>query len=310
MAWARIAALWLTALCLAGCDLGVPTGAAPHPLAPPHPPAPPVGADPSAFTGFATLPSTGAVVLQGQGIAAPYVLDANGAVTVAAIPPSGAARLILDRGGGQTRAMTLETGGLRSVIDTRNGGQMLRQGGMVRAADASGTSLALLADEGANGYGYQTHGVWVTGYGTGSGQVAVASVGALSPADAARAVLPLGGTASYAGQSTGVARDGAGTPYFTRSTVTVSTDFRSLGLTSSGTLATNANSLAEAPMPQLDFVASAQVAGSGFSGTVAGAGMTGALNGAFYGGMAEELGGVFSASGAGMAYAGAFGARR
>ena len=178
-------------------------------------------------------------------------------------------------------------------------------GGYIGLTTSDGRSLALLADDVAQGFEYQTYGAWVTGYGTGSGTVGAGSYGAATSS----ANVPTGQVANYSGTSAGIARRADGQPYVTVSSVTVSTDFATAGISSSGTEATNINTQVTGPAPELDFSGNGPVADGQFSVDVSGIATTGIADGIFYGPAANEVGGTYQLTGSGgVANSGSFGA--
>lgn len=176
---------------------------------------------------------------------------------------------------------------------------------------ADGTKFALMADPVENGWEYQSFGVWTTGVGTGSGTHGAASVGSPTPAGS----IPTSGFFTYIGIAGGRHVTSDGSYYFTLATMNTTVNFatRQLGFTTSITLETP-NLFTSTPNNSLNMNgALSYVAGSNqFSGVVSTAGgMTGTAKGRFYGPAAQEIGGTFSVTGAGVqAYGGAFGGVR
>jgi hypothetical protein len=172
-------------------------------------------------------------------------------------------------------------------------------------------NYAIMADPGQIGWNYQSFGVWTTGAGSGSGTFGAASVGSATPAGS----IPTSGSATYNGYAGGrhVASDG--TYYYTLASMTTSANF-----------ATRQLSFATPYTEQTgDFVTSATNSSLNMTGTLSYApgsnqfsgsistdgGMTGTATGRFYGPSAQEIGGTFSATGAGLqSYGGAFGGKR
>jgi len=119
------------------------------------------------------------------------------------------------------------------------------------------------------------------------------------------ATLP-GGSATYRGNSVGLVSNGTQTA-ITTSDVTVETDFSSVTVTSSGTLAQIAeDGFGTETASDLDFTATGTVTGTGYAAS--GGAMQ--VDGTFYGPNAEETGGVFRGTPGGANYGGAFGAAR
>jgi hypothetical protein len=157
------------------------------------------------------------------------------------------------------------------------------------------------------GHQYQSFGAWNERVDASRGQITVWSQGQPTPAQG----IPASGSATFQGRLSGVYVSPAGLGATAASDLKVSADFgaRSLGFASSGT------TVSGAAAPNLDLRGTLTYApGQGrFSGSLANASGTlrGATNGQFYGPRAEELGGVFAASGAGAErFVGAYGAKR
>lgn len=184
--------------------------------------------------------------------------------------------------------------------------------GIVGALSADETRIVLAADPYALGWDYQSFGVWLTGYDTGSGRVGVLSAGAVTPASA----VPTSGSATYLGAVAGLYVDGTGLDHVALADLQITADFGSRSLdfrTANTTVGVISDGYAYSNAA-LDLSGSLNYAAgsSTFSGEISsGGGMTGKADGRFYGPRAEEVGGVFAVTGAGQsAYAGAFGARR
>lgn len=179
---------------------------------------------------------------------------------------------------------------------------------------ANGEDYILSANPYDFGWDYQTFGTWVTGAGTGSGTVGVASIGWTTSASS----VPTTGTATYTGYTGGRYAGSDGTEYFTSSNLSASANFasRSIGVATTNTYKTTSLSSPGSADSNLNFTGTATYsAGSNqFSGAMTtGSGLTGTLTGLFYGPSAEEIGGTFgfqAGSGVPETYAGSFGAER
>lgn len=177
---------------------------------------------------------------------------------------------------------------------------------------ADGTNIVLMADPlGPNAFSFQSYGIWATGVGTGSGTYGAASVGAPSPAG----VIPTEGLATYSGAAGGrhVAIDGS--VFFTTADMETSADFfrRELTFTTR-----NTRQVVDVVSGLSTFNDALNMTGTlnlipgtnQFSGAVNTFGnvMSGTATGRFYGPAAQEIGGTFSTTGAGVqSYSGAFG---
>jgi hypothetical protein len=183
------------------------------------------------------------------------------------------------------------------------------------AYDAAGSNVAIAADptDASLNWEYQTFGVWETGRGTGSGTFGGISVGAPT----AGSSIPTVGGSIFTGYTGGAYVDAAGTnDYITISDLDVNVDFinRQLFLTTTNTVkldATTLSNLTTANNLNMTGLLTYAAGTNLFTGNLtATGGMTGTTTGQFYGPNAEELGGVFSLTGAGMeSYAGAYGAK-
>lgn len=180
------------------------------------------------------------------------------------------------------------------------------------AVNSAGTSVALAADPGAQGWNYQSFGVWETGMGTGSGSAGVMSVGAPTTGPA----IPTSGTATFIGKLGGLYVDAAGNNFVTASNVSVNANFgtRTLGLSSTGTnKSPDLLTTSSAPNLNLTGTLTYSAGTNSFAGTLTnGSTLSGTSTGRFYGPNAEELGGVFILkAGSGVeTYGGAYGAKR
>jgi hypothetical protein len=173
------------------------------------------------------------------------------------------------------------------------------------------TRYAIMADPTQIGWEYQSFGIWTTGAGTGSGTYGAGSVGTPTPAGS----IPTSGLGTYVGYAGGrhVAADGS--YYFTLAAMQTTVNFatRQLGFSTPYTEQTP-DLVSSAANSSLNMTGTLTYsAGSNqFSGPVSTAGgMTGTAKGRFYGPSAQEIGGTFSVTGAGVqSYGGAFGGAR
>jgi hypothetical protein len=183
------------------------------------------------------------------------------------------------------------------------------------ATDAAGASIGVVINA-ANpqvDWDYQTFGLWETGLDTGSGTVGAITVGSLTPGSD----IPKTGSATFKGVSGGIYLNAAGTKdYITASALTAEVDFlgRTIDLKTADT--TKLDSVSGTPVLDQSLnmtgTLSYQPNVNSFTGAVATTGgLTGKSTGQFYGPAAQELGGVFSLTGAGMEnYAGGYGAKK
>ena len=179
-----------------------------------------------------------------------------------------------------------------------------------RAGD--GVEVRMIANPYAQGWNYQSFGVWNT-QGMTAGRINSLSFGSVTPASA----VPSSGTASFVGKLGGVYVSASGDASMASADVRVQADFgnRSLGFASSGTRLTQ-DLKGTTPAPHLDLAGTLTYspAANSFAGPLrnAGATMSGSTTGRYYGPAAQELGGVFTIKSANTAetLTGAYGARR
>lgn len=179
-----------------------------------------------------------------------------------------------------------------------------------RVGDA--TQTAVIANPYAQGWNYQSFGIWNT-HGPSTRQIAAFSFGAPTPASS----VPSSGTATFIGKLGAVYVSPSGEGSMASAELRVNADFgnRSLAFTSSGTrLTQDLRTSIAAPNLNLNGTLSYSPASNAFSGTLTTAGglMSGTSSGRYYGPAAQELGGVFAvkSSASSEALTGAYGAKR
>jgi hypothetical protein len=169
--------------------------------------------------------------------------------------------------------------------------------------------LALIASPSAQGYNYQTFGVWITLRASGSGRIGTLSVGSITPGTS----VPNVGTATYFGDLGGLYIAPDGTDFLAFADVQVDADFllNALDFQSFNTEITR-DLQTFTPASTLNLNGTLGYGGSSeFSGTViAAGGLVGEADGSFYGPNAEELGGSFHLRNGLETYVGSFGAVR
>lgn len=219
--------------------------------------------------------------------------DANGNATAVTLSPAGGSPVSWSRTNGDTFGQLI----LNSNIDA--------------VVSADRTKIGLAANPYDYNWDYQTFGIWTTGAGTGSGTFGAMSIGAQTSGGA----IPTSGTATYSGYTGGRYVNGTGDYWFTSSAMTAAANFgtRSVAFATTGTQITpdliNVSNNSNLNMSgTLTYAAATnQITGS----VTTTGGLTGSVNGRFYGPSAQEIGGTFSVTGAGLqGYAGAFGGKR
>ncbi len=189
-------------------------------------------------------------------------------------------------------------------------------GNVVYGYDAAGTKFVIASDplNVGNNWNYQTFGIWETGRGTGSGTAGAVSVGAAT----AGSSIPTSGTATYSGHFGGASSDANGVDVITTGSASVLADFANRSLAFSTTGSKYVSPVASTPSwinkSSLDMTGTLtySAATNSFSGAVSDSFIgSGTATGKFYGPNAEEIGGVFSLTGAGtLVHAGGFGAKK
>jgi hypothetical protein len=173
----------------------------------------------------------------------------------------------------------------------------------------------LVADPAAMGFEFQTFGIWASGLDTGTGRAGAASFGRATPVSS----LPVAGNATYIGQATGLYLDPDGMSFATFADFEADFDFgnRTIFASTSSTTAIDSVTGVSSGMPSLNFAGAGTVSVGGpfgppvdgtFEADIAAIGLDGSLSGRLYGPNGEEIGGVFSLSGAAGQYLGAVGA--
>ena len=175
------------------------------------------------------------------------------------------------------------------------------------------TAASMIANPYAQGWNYQSFGIWNTQTMSAGGSITSSSFGAATPASA----VPSTGTASFVGKLGGIYVSPAGEASMASADVRVNADFgnRSLSFASQGTrLTQDLKASTAAPQMNLGGTLTYSPATSTFSGTLTNAGgtMSGSSTGRYYGPAAQELGGVFTVKSANTAetLTGAYGGRR
>lgn len=184
---------------------------------------------------------------------------------------------------------------------------------VIRTADGIDvTATRMVANPYAQGWNFQSFGVWNTQTMSGGG-IASSSFGAATPASA----VPSTGTASFVGKLGGIYVSPAGEASMASADVRVNADFgnRSLSFASQGTrLTQDLKGSTAAPHLNLGGTLTYSPASNTFAGTLTNAGgtMSGSSTGRYYGPAAQELGGAFTVKSANTVetLTGAYGARR
>lgn len=254
------------------------------------------------FVTVSNLPD-GTTTLNGKVVTANMTNASASSVTVNSLSTDNSASLAVTRSGGTTVAISAVANGSTATVDTLAGGTITGTS-LIEGVDASGDTEFVIIDPSALSMNYQNYGFWGE---QGSASVDRISFGAFGSSANS---LPSGGaTATYTGKSVGMYVSAADQPFITSSDVSVNTDFINVTVDSSSTKKLHAVTALESSASNLDFTSTSTVSGTSFSGTVTGGDVAGTVSGEFYGPSGVEVGGVFSASGSGGDYFGAFGAK-
>ena len=214
--------------------------------------------------------------------------------------------------------LTLQSSlGFALTFDKSNGDTIapLNVGGLpgpyTGATSVNSRSIAVLADPIGNGWSYQSYGVWMTGLGVGGTQ------GGISYGNPST-VVPLAGTATFAGNAAAIYVSPNGVPALATANMTANVDFGALTVAwgTSGTMLANSvvakNVTSTVAAPQLDANGLLTISGTQFTGAAQtnNLNLTGTAAGQFYGPNATEIGGTFGLRGNGVeSLRGAFGGK-
>lgn len=217
----------------------------------------------------------------------------------------------------QTTAVNFTTAdgtNLSFTSPTDTFGYLISNTDVQAVVSADGTKYALAGTASRLGFDYQSFGVWVTGAGTGSGTYGAASFGSATPASS----IPTSGTATYTGVTGGRYSESDGSYYFTSSALTSNVNFaaRTVSFVTSGSNQSanlTSGSFSSNPALNLNGTLTYSAGSNQFTGVVenSNSSLTGNATGRFYGPTAQEIGGTFGVTGAGLsAYGGGFGAHQ
>jgi hypothetical protein len=276
------------------------------------------------FIKFSSIVRPGTYQINGSSQQVDYTYN-TGTATVSSISAatpfsSGASFVGTENADGLlTKAVLTSATGTNITVDTARGdliGYLTAFPSINIGATANGRDSMLFVNPNANGWDYQSFGVWTTGAGTGSGTAGVVSLGA----ETAGSAIPVSGTATFTGISGGQYVDSTGTSTFVGSNMTATTNFgtRSIAFATTDTLTStnlqtstsNANLNTSGTLSYSAGVNQFTGAVSSVGGGASNVAMTGTATGKFYGPTAQEIGGTFAVSGGGAGYLGAFGGKR
>jgi len=178
------------------------------------------------------LPSNGTVDLDGSAVTADFSTTALG-FTVDGINDEGDSTLRLTTSGGEIVEASFTGPG--SNVDFDTGDDRARTGAVVAFDSPDLNDGALLIDPSQSRFEYQTFGVWLEGRQEARGTAGAGTYGSRTPSGN----IPTGRNATYNGASAGFAQLSDGDPYLTASDISITTNFRTATITSSGTQANN-----------------------------------------------------------------------
>jgi len=278
-------------------------------------------ANPVSFTGFADMKSPGTTKI--GGIGNEVALASSGGSVVAATGLESGQKVTVDLRTNEDGVVDgVKVSGPKTISSWDAYAYDPADGQMVLSAKDGGNSVYMMPP--GSGFDYQTFGVWQTGQGSSAGTAGSFSAGSktndvalsqLSPVSA-DPDMPSAGTASaFRGYALGNYVDENGKQYVTSAEADLTADFgaKTAVFTTSHTSATALGGGGSNPAPGLDLNGNLSWGGvNSMTGTVtADNQMTGTVNGAFYGGSADEVGGVFALQGNGpQTYVGGFGGKK
>lgn len=264
------------------------------------------------FTSFSAVGPRQVVVMSGISETIGGTTDLNG-VQVLSMDSSS----VLDSASSTAR-LTYDGSGNLSEISVSTPQSSLSLGsqcsnGVCGGADA--TSSIAVIDPSAFLWNYQSFGVWLKGIGPTGFQAGAMSAGAVTPGSA----VPQINSAIFTGLASGFYVDVNGNPWATAAVMTADTNFgtRRIEFRTANTNLVDLNDV----LPQQFDVTGLNLSGlleygdgsSQFSGPVSttGPALSGRATGQFFGPGAEEIGGVYSLTGAGVSrMIGGFGGKR
>jgi hypothetical protein len=276
----------------------------------------------SAFTSWSNVEQGTRVLLNGDSQEASYTASGtNESITVDSVTniqghASGAELIAGSDSSGNPNFLKLTTAAGTILEFSQQNGASFEFGpnGIGLVSNASGTEYIIYTNPYVVGFEYQTFGNWTTGGGTGSGKVGEFSVGAATPVSN----MPISGTASYVGLTTGRYVNQNSQSFFSVSSLEMNADFGagSLNVLTSGTEIINEvnGQTFSADNLNMEGVLTIQPNSNQFSGsvttrTLATEGLDGTASGRFFGPSANEVGGTFQLQNdSGEFHSGAFGA--
>jgi transferrin binding protein len=309
----RVVGLSIALATLAACGGG---GGGGSPIA--------IGAPPPSevtFTSFAAILPNQTAVIDGIAVTATgnQTIAPNGDYTInsANFNAVSAATVRLSYDGSATpvlRHIDISTPSSPSVaIDRDTVGQGITCSRSTCIAHNEPTASVIFIDASAAGWNYQSLGAWAMDVTPSTYVTGAYSVGAVTLANA----LPTTGSAVFNGVALGAYFNTSGTPFLTVAGMRADVDFslRNIQFSTSSTFLTNTNTGSQSTDNGLNLSGTLSYAQgvNSFSGglTTANGALNGQGTGRFYGPSAQEVGGVYSLSGAGVSrMIGGFGGKR
>lgn len=258
------------------------------------------------FPSLDDLPETGVTELQGLAVTATAIADPETFEEMLVdLSDIGESSVLLTTQAGEIVAIAISSEGaspefnlaeMQSISDTPPYSEFL--------SDDNLTYLILVTGE-ERGFDYQSLGTWATDRSPVFANVGTAAYGFRTEASA----LPVGQRATYRGAGAAAASMSTDRVLLIRSDISVSTDFRTVRIESTGSQFRSRNNDVVEPLPEFDFAGTGPVTGAEFLAEVSGPSLSGQAAGAFHGPNAEEVGGTYRLTGpTGSTLIGAFGA--
>ncbi|HEV8108653.1 MAG TPA: transferrin-binding protein-like solute binding protein [Burkholderiales bacterium] len=280
-----------------GTDPNTPT----NPTTPTNPANPTTSNTPptDAFTSFSAVQPNRNVIMNGSATTVSGTQMSDGTVTSVNQGANGSGTLNLGFDSQRSLSALAIKAPEGNVSFDRAAGHSISCGGGGVCTASSPTASAVTGDAFANGWNYQTYGVWAVHSNPTSFAVGAVSAGTATPGNA----VPTTGTANFFGNASGYFIDAAGIRSTSSAAMIANVDFqnRAVGFTTLDTTLVNSRTGAATSNQELDLRGSLSWASgvNNFSGSVQTRNdtLSGTASGKFYGPKAEEIGGTYQLSG-------------
>jgi hypothetical protein len=262
------------------------------------------------LTSFSAVQPNQALVMEGNAAAVSVTVSGTTATSADSGPIGTATVTFAHDANRQLSGVSVNTAEANFSIDRSAGHEWTCRGRLCLGESA--TALALVADPAANGWSYQSFGIWATESSATSGKLGALSAG--NPTSGSS--LPLTGTFTFRGLAIGFHIDGGGSLQGTAALMSADVNFGTRNILFSTSETRRGPSAETASIRDdslnLSGTFTYQPGVNAFSGPVqAQNGLSGQGAGRFFGPGAEEIGGVYSLQGSGLRrMVGGFGGKR